>query len=238
MTRRWPRSLITSTNLPALITVVQIDGKVDHDKVVCWADLEQQGADHLLANPTLSTRRSPASSRSTWPPSFTRRARRAGPRAYAWCRTAGPTRAWPSRNTTSSIPDDLQYLWLPLSHVFGKALIAIQLRIGFATAVDGRIDKIVENLGQVHPTFMAGAPRIFEKVRARVMTTAAHGRQGQDLRLGVRGRPEGHRHCGWPGRSPPGCSRSSTRWPTSWCSARSRPGWAARSGSSSPGPPR
>ena len=85
------------------------------------------------------------------------------------------SRAWPSRRTTSSIPDDLQYLWLPLSHVFGKALIAVQLRIGFATAVDGRIDKIVENLGQVHPTFMAGAPRIFEKVRARVMTTAAHG---------------------------------------------------------------
>ena len=72
-------------------------------------------------------------------------------------------------------PDDVQYLWLPLSHVFGKVLIAIQLRIGFTTAVDGRIDKIVENLGEVHPTFMAGAPRIFEKVRARVMTTASHG---------------------------------------------------------------
>ncbi len=72
-------------------------------------------------------------------------------------------------------PDDLQYLWLPLSHVFGKVLIAIQLRIGFATAVDGRIDKIVENLGVVQPTFMAGAPRIFEKVRARVMTQASHG---------------------------------------------------------------
>ena len=70
-------------------------------------------------------------------------------------------------------PDDLQYLWLPLSHVFGKALIAIQVRIGFSTAVDGRIDKIVENLAVIHPTFMAGAPRIFEKVRARVMQTAS-----------------------------------------------------------------
>jgi len=66
-------------------------------------------------------------------------------------------------------PDDLQYLWLPLSHVFGKALLAIQLRIGFATAVDGRIDRIVAGLGEVRPTFMAGAPRIFEKVRATVM---------------------------------------------------------------------
>lgn len=66
--------------------------------------------------------------------------------------------------------DDVQYLWLPLSHSFGKTLEAIQLRIGFATAVDGNLDNIVENLGVVKPTFMAGAPRIFEKVRSRVIT--------------------------------------------------------------------
>ena len=34
--------------------------------------------------------------------------------------------------------DDLQYLWLPLSHSFGKMLLAAQLRIGFPTAIDGR----------------------------------------------------------------------------------------------------
>ncbi len=135
-------------------------------------------------------------------------------------------------------PDDLQYLWLPLSHVFGKALITIQLRIGFATAVDGRIDKIVENLGQVHPTFMAGAPRIFEKVRARVMTTAAHGAEGQDLRLGVRGGAKGLAAAAGRQGADAGCSRFSTRWPTGWCSARSRPGWVGGSGSSSPARPR
>ena len=68
-------------------------------------------------------------------------------------------------------PDDLQYLWLPLSHVFGKLLIALQLQIGFASAVDGDLTKIVENMGQVKPTFMAGAPRVFEKVRAKVTLT-------------------------------------------------------------------
>ncbi len=68
-------------------------------------------------------------------------------------------------------PDDLQYLWLPLSHSFGKVLLAAQLQIGFASAVDGRIDKIVENLAVVRPTFMAGAPRIFEKVHNRVIAS-------------------------------------------------------------------
>jgi long-chain acyl-CoA synthetase len=67
--------------------------------------------------------------------------------------------------------DDLQYLWLPLSHSFGKVLLAAQLQIGFASAVDGRIDKIVENLAVIRPTFMAGAPRIFEKVHNRVVAS-------------------------------------------------------------------
>ncbi len=65
-------------------------------------------------------------------------------------------------------PDDLQYLWLPLSHVFGKVLLTLPMQIGFATAVDGRIDKIVDNLAVVHPTFMGAAPRIFEKAHARI----------------------------------------------------------------------
>jgi long-chain acyl-CoA synthetase len=68
------------------------------------------------------------------------------------------------------LPDHLQYLWLPLSHSFGKVLLTAQLRIGFASAVDGRVDRLVDNLGVVQPTFMAAAPRIFEKVHARINT--------------------------------------------------------------------
>ena len=64
--------------------------------------------------------------------------------------------------------DDLQFLWLPLSHVFGKMLVATGLQIGFPTAVDGRVDKIVENMAVIKPTFMAGPPRIFEKAHGRI----------------------------------------------------------------------
>ncbi|MDT0330458.1 AMP-dependent synthetase/ligase [Nocardiopsis lambiniae] len=69
-------------------------------------------------------------------------------------------------------PQDVQYLWLPLSHVFGKLMQVSQLRVGFLTAVDGRVDKIVDNLAIVRPTFMAAAPRIFEKVYNRVVMQA------------------------------------------------------------------
>jgi long-chain acyl-CoA synthetase len=67
-------------------------------------------------------------------------------------------------------PDDLQYLWLPLSHAFGQVLLAVQMQLGFATAIDGRVDKIVENVGVVQPTFMGAAPRIFEKAHSRIVT--------------------------------------------------------------------
>ncbi len=67
--------------------------------------------------------------------------------------------------------DQLHFLWLPLSHSFGKVLLAAQMQIGFTTAVDGRIDKIVDNLAEIRPHIMAGAPRIFEKVYARVVSS-------------------------------------------------------------------
>ncbi|HEY7412055.1 MAG TPA: long-chain fatty acid--CoA ligase [Vicinamibacteria bacterium] len=72
-------------------------------------------------------------------------------------------------------PEDRQYLWLPLSHIFGKVLEAAQVRIGFPTAVDGRVDRMVDNLQVVRPTFVAAVPRVFEKVRSRVVTTAQEG---------------------------------------------------------------
>ena len=129
--------------------------------------------------------------------------------------------------------DDLQYLWLPLSHSFGKMLEAVQLQIGFPTAVDGRMDKIVENLAVVRPTFMAGPPRIFEKVHAKVVQTVQE-EGGIKLRLftwafGVGSQVSRARLAGQAAR--PGWSRPSTRWPTGWCCRRSAPGSAGGSAS-------
>jgi len=161
--------------LPELLQIVQVDGKVDHPKVIGWADLEKLGREHLDAHPTAVDDVIEAigpedlatliyTSGTTGRPKGVRLVQ------DCWTYLGASVDAFDIISA-----DDLQYLWLPLSHVFGKALIAIQLYIGFTTAVDGRIDKIVENLAEVKPTFMCGAPRIFEKVRARVITTASHG---------------------------------------------------------------
>jgi long-chain acyl-CoA synthetase len=68
--------------------------------------------------------------------------------------------------------NDLQYLWLPLSHSFGKTLLCGILHVGVPTYVDGRVDKLVEMLAVVRPTLMCAAPRIFEKVYNRAVTSA------------------------------------------------------------------
>src|SRR6478609_3752058 len=68
---------------------------------------------------------------------------------------------------------DLEFRWLPMAHSFGKVLLSTQLAIGYPAAIDGRVDKIVDNLGIVKPTFMGAAPRIFEKAHARIVTMQA-----------------------------------------------------------------
>ncbi|MGC3861497.1 AMP-dependent synthetase/ligase [Micromonospora chersina] len=68
--------------------------------------------------------------------------------------------------------EDLQYLWLPLSHSFGKTLLCGATHVGLPTYVDGRVDKLVDLLGVIRPTLMCGAPRVFEKVYNKAVTTA------------------------------------------------------------------
>ncbi|HSK96140.1 MAG TPA: long-chain fatty acid--CoA ligase, partial [Euzebyales bacterium] len=70
--------------------------------------------------------------------------------------------------------DDLHFLWLPLSHAFGKMLVNLMVNVGVRTTVDGRVDRIVENLAAVRPTIMVGAPRIFEKAHNAVVSTVRH----------------------------------------------------------------
>ena len=67
-------------------------------------------------------------------------------------------------------PGDKQFLWLPMSHSFGKVLEVILITANVPTAVDGRIPRIIDNLAVVKPTWMAAAPRIFEKAYNKIVT--------------------------------------------------------------------
>jgi long-chain acyl-CoA synthetase len=83
--------------------------------------------------------------------------------------------AWSSDAVRMIRPDDLQYFWLPLAHAFGKMMAGLQLRVGFPTAIDGRVDRLVENLATLRPTYVCGVPRVFEKVHNKVVAAAREG---------------------------------------------------------------
>lgn len=157
--------------LPDVEHVVTFEGHADGDWVITLDDLQALGAKHLVAHPT-SVDESVAAVRSEQLATLVYTSGTTGvPKGVEL-----PHRCWTYVGSAASTlgvlrPDDLQYLWLPMSHSFGKMLLAAQLQIGFASAVDGRVDKIVANLAEVHPTFLAGPPRIFEKVHAKVVQT-------------------------------------------------------------------
>ncbi|HEX9032137.1 MAG TPA: long-chain fatty acid--CoA ligase [Streptosporangiaceae bacterium] len=159
-------------HLTDVIHVVTFDGHADGDWVLSLADLQSLGtrylADHPAAVDEVVAGIGPEhlatlmyTSGTTGRPKGVELPHRCWTYIGAGAQAIGIVSA-----------DDLQYLWLPLSHAFGKMLEAVQLQVGFPTAVDGRLDKIVDNLPVVRPTFMAGPPRIFEKVYAKVIQAA------------------------------------------------------------------
>ncbi len=160
-------------DLPALSKVVTFEGTPDGDWVIGMPDLEKLGEELLADNPDAVTQRVDGTSADAlatliYTSGTTGRPKGVRLRHSAWTYEGTAVQALDILSL-----DDVQYLWLPLAHSFGKVLLTLQLAIGFPTAVDGRVDKIIENLAVVKPTFMGAAPRIFEKAHARINTMAA-----------------------------------------------------------------
>ena len=65
---------------------------------------------------------------------------------------------------------------LPYSHVFAR-MVAHYLypHAGVTIAIAESMDNLVQNIGEVHPTVMACVPRFYEKMRDKVLESAAAG---------------------------------------------------------------
>ncbi|WP_075692638.1 AMP-dependent synthetase/ligase [Corynebacterium sphenisci] len=63
---------------------------------------------------------------------------------------------------------DSHYLWLPLTHSFGKVLLGASYQVGAVTTIDGDVNHLAENLAAVRPAFLACVPRVLEKIHAGV----------------------------------------------------------------------
>lgn len=158
--------------MPTLRKLVLIDGAVlpeDKEWVITLDQLEEQGAAHLAKSPKAVEEQVAGISGEHLATLIYTSGTTGRPKGVrlvheCWAYTADAMEAIHLTNA-----DDVQYLWLPMSHSFGKVLMASHLSTGHVCAVDGRIPKIIENLAVVRPTMMAAAPRIFEKVYNKVV---------------------------------------------------------------------
>ncbi len=158
------KALTQLPQLPSLEKIILIEGAGDGDRVLSWAALAALGAQRLAEQPD-TIERAVAAIR---PDSLSTLIYTSGTTG----RPKGvmlPQSNWVFQGRSMEAlgvvrPDDVQFLWLPLAHSFGKVLLSAAFQVGFVSYIDGRVPKIVENLPVVQPTIMAGVPRIFEKI--------------------------------------------------------------------------
>ena len=161
------------SELPHLDKVITFAGRSDGDWVIGMDDLERLGEELLAKNPDVVEERIDATRPDSlatliYTSGTTGRPKGVRLQHKSWTYEGAAIQAQGILDET-----DLQFLWLPMAHSFGKVLLSTQLACGFATAVDGRVDKIIDNLAVVRPTFMGAAPRIFEKAHGRIVTMQA-----------------------------------------------------------------
>ncbi|MFB7335228.1 AMP-dependent synthetase/ligase [Streptomyces adustus] len=163
--------------LPELTHVVVIDpaGVESDDRVLTLAELERRGAAYLEKHPGLIKERVAAITKDQLATLIYTSGTTGRPKGVRLPHDNWSYMAKAIAGTGLIGFEDVQYLWLPLAHVFGKVLTSGQIEVGHVTAVDGRVDKIIENLPVVRPTYMAAVPRIFEKVYNGVAAKARAG---------------------------------------------------------------
>jgi long-chain acyl-CoA synthetase len=163
--------------LPALRHVVTFDGARSADGwVLTLEELEAKGRAHDAANPgrfeeTAASMRADALATLIYTSGTTGKPKGVELTHACWLAQSQAIQD----SGVLDHPDQMQLFWLPLAHVFGKMIGTAQLRVGFPTAVDGRVERLVENLGKIRPTFVCAVPRIFEKVHNKVIQNAREG---------------------------------------------------------------
>jgi long-chain acyl-CoA synthetase len=167
--------LVRGLGLPDLRTVVTMDsaGAGDGERELSLAQLAERGRAHLATDPAAVDRAVDGIGPETLATLIYTSGTTGKPKGVRLVHDNWLYEGAAADRLGLVRSDDVQYMWLPLSHSLGKMLIALQLQIGFATAVDGRVEKIIDNLPVVRPTMMVGPPRIYEKMHSRVVGAVA-----------------------------------------------------------------
>jgi long-chain acyl-CoA synthetase len=163
--------------LPALETVMVLDREagVDGDEIL-WADIVERGHQRLMSENGLGRR-------------YKERALAIEPDAVATIIYTSGTTGQPKgvmlshRNFVINVldidamvtitDDDTALSFLPLSHAFERMIVYLYLYKGATIAFGEAFATLGRDMGLVRPTVMTGVPRVYEKLRARIVDAVA-----------------------------------------------------------------
>ena len=162
--------------IPTVDKVIVIDGRASSDGwVTPLSDLEASGRKFAEANPDAYTERGAANGPDTLATLIYTSGTTGKPKGVMLTHDNWLYEGEAVDTIGIITPTDRQFLFLPLSHSFAKAMVPIFIRIGVPTVVDGQIATLVANLAETNPTWMAAVPRIFEKAYNKIVEGAKEG---------------------------------------------------------------
>ncbi len=162
--------LEAKAKLPALQIAVLYEGKVKDDDgfVRSWTKLLESGRDSLVAEPALVDERLAAVKSDD---------------VATICYTSGTTGppkgvVLPHSNLlfeAEALNDAMQadetdetLLFLPLAHIFARVGMLGTLRMGYIVSYAESIERAVDNMQEVRPTFVFSVPRVYEKIYEKI----------------------------------------------------------------------
>ncbi len=111
---------------------------------------------------------------------------------------------------------DVQYLFLPLAHVLGREVEWAPILVGSQIAFAESLSRLKYDLVEVRPTFMAGVPRIFEKLHAAIQAGSQQGSRAKRALVGwafgVAARAAAAERGGEPAVAPSRAARAAADW--------------------------
>jgi long-chain acyl-CoA synthetase len=135
------------SELPSVGKVVVFDGTTDGDWVISFDDLEALGEKYLAEHPTVVTDRVAALTGDSLATLIYTSGTTGRPKGVRLAHDGWVYEGYVMVAADILSEDDLQFLWLPMAHSFGKVLLSTQLAIGFPTAIDGRVPRMTEAEG-------------------------------------------------------------------------------------------
>ena len=148
--------------------VVQIDGDFPDARVLSLDDLLRRGHEHLADQPRAIAQRRYAVRREGLAAIWYSGGSDGKPRGVRLRHSALTYQGAAPASLGVLGENDLLHLAVPLAHVFGQSLLAVQLSVGFPAAVDGDPERLLETLAVVRPTILGATPGMLARVRAAV----------------------------------------------------------------------